>query len=130
VAMGYRNALTYFKCGRLGHISSHYRSITFLFSSSPLFLSSSTVLPPTPCVSFDLTFLATSLMASRSRVLHFLKNDLSAQTEADLTSKVVLEAKGVQQGDLLTALKFYFPCNGHSWSIKFIGNNRFLVHAL
>jgi hypothetical protein len=37
-----------------------------------------------------------------------MENDLSAKTEADLSSRVVLEAKGVQQGDLLTALKFLF----------------------
>jgi hypothetical protein len=130
VATDCRNALTCFKCGRLEHISSHCCSITSLSSSSSLFLSSSTVLPSTPCVSFDLIFFDTSLMASRNRVLRFLKNDLSAKTETDLASEVVLEVKGVQQGDLLTTLKFYFLCNGYPWSVKFIGNNRFLVHAL
>jgi hypothetical protein len=58
-----------------------------------------------------------------------MENDISAKTESELTLGVVLEAKGVHQGDLLTALKFCFPCEGHPWAVKFVVNNRFLVHA-
>jgi uncharacterized membrane protein YgcG len=68
-------------------------------------------------------------MASHSRVLHFLENDLSAKTEEELSTRVIFEARGVNQGDLLTTLKVYFPCRGHHWTVKFVGNNRFLAHA-
>jgi hypothetical protein len=49
-------------------------------------------------------------MASHSRVLRFLENDLSAKTEEDLSTRVILR---IFQGDLLASLKVCFPCGGH-----------------
>jgi hypothetical protein len=53
-------------------------------------------------------------MASHIRVLHFLENDLLAKTEEDSSTGVILEVRGVTQGDLLAALKVCFSCWGTS----------------
>jgi hypothetical protein len=103
------NALTYFKCGRLGHKSTVCHSITLLPSSSSpshhLPVSSSFFLPSIvscpPLVSCPPSAMA-------SRILRFLENDLSAKTEEELSTEVIFKAKEVSQGDLLAALKVYF----------------------
>jgi hypothetical protein len=86
--------LTYFKCGCLSHKSAVCHSITLIPSSfsppllfhllSPsLLLSRPSLVPNSP-----------SAIASRSRVLRFLENDLSAKTKEDLYTGVILEARG------------------------------------
>jgi Zinc knuckle len=90
VAAVCRNALTCFKCGRLGHKSEVCRSITLLpSSSSPSKHISSTSFPSLVPHSHS-----PSAMASRSRVLRFLENDLSAKTKEYLFIGVILKAKG------------------------------------
>jgi Zinc knuckle len=109
------NALTCFKCGRLGHVSSFCRSITLLPSSSSpsnLFSSSSHISRSSSTIPLSHNSFH-STMSSRGRVLRFLENDLSIKTEEELSTGVILEARGVTQADLLAALKVYFPCGGH-----------------
>jgi hypothetical protein len=120
ITVACRNALTYFKCVQLWHISSFCRSITSLpssssppnlfFSSPHISLSSSTI--PLSHYSFH------STISSHSRVLRFL----------ELSTGVILETRGVTQADLLAALKVCFPCGWHQWGVQFMGNHRFLVH--
>jgi hypothetical protein len=113
VASVCRNTLTCFKYSHLGHKSTVCRSITLIPSSSspPQNLSDSSFFSLPPTILYpSLVSTFHSVMASHSRVLRFLENDLSAKTEEDLSTRVIL---GIFQGDLLASLKVCFPCGGH-----------------
>lgn len=85
-----RNAITCFRCGKLGHISRNYRQITHLPRTSPsTILSSPPVLPPPPILS---SLSSSSVSMAPSRVLCFLENDLFSHLEAEAGRGVILIA--------------------------------------
>lgn len=120
-----RNAVTFFRCGKLGHISRNCHQITLLPQSlyPPLLRLVSS--PPS-----DSLHPSVSLTVAPSRVLRFVENDLSARLEAEAGRGVIIVANDrVNQNNLLAALRFCFPCQGHQWTVRFLGDHCYLVDA-
>jgi hypothetical protein len=65
---------------------------------------------------------------AHSRVMRFIKNDISARLEAEVANEVILTSDThLNTGDLLSALRICFPIKDHQWMVCSLSGTRFLV---
>jgi hypothetical protein len=78
---------------------------------------------------FTIPTISSILTGSYSRrIVHFLENNISAHLEMKVANEVVLSFNTrLHAGDLLSALRIYFPTKGHQWAVHFLGVIDFLL---